>query len=114
MPWKSDAQRRWGNSQAGIKAMGKSAVEEFNQASKGEKMGHIKQTHKPGIKSLPLAGINAGLEEKMGFTHKPGNQDFMPYGINTSEIGSKTDHGHKIVVVGKKKVSMGDHHRLMK
>ncbi len=38
MPWKSDKQRRWGNSPAGIKALGKSGVAEWNNASKGMKL----------------------------------------------------------------------------
>jgi hypothetical protein len=37
-PYRSDAQRRWGNSPTGRKAMGKKAVEEFNDASKGKKL----------------------------------------------------------------------------
>lgn len=36
MPWKSDAQRRWGNSPSGQEALGKAGVNEFNQASKGK------------------------------------------------------------------------------
>lgn len=35
MPWSSDKQRRWGNSPAGIVAMGQAKVNEFNAASKG-------------------------------------------------------------------------------
>ena len=35
MPWVSDAQRRWGNSPAGIQAMGAAKVAEFNAATKG-------------------------------------------------------------------------------
>jgi len=35
MPWKTDKQRRWGNSPSGIKAMGHEKVYEFNEASKG-------------------------------------------------------------------------------
>ena len=35
MPWKSERQRRWGNSPAGVKVMGKASVNEFNKASKG-------------------------------------------------------------------------------
>lgn len=39
MPWKSQAQRKWGNSPAGIKALGgKKAVEEWNNATKGKKL----------------------------------------------------------------------------
>jgi hypothetical protein len=38
MPWKSDAQRRWGNSPAGHKALGDSGVDEWNSASKGKKL----------------------------------------------------------------------------
>lgn len=36
MPWKSDAQRRWGHSPAGIKALGKKGVKEWDRASKSE------------------------------------------------------------------------------
>lgn len=36
MPWKSDQQRKWGNSPAGVAAMGKDKVAEFNAASKGK------------------------------------------------------------------------------
>lgn len=38
MPWDSERQRRWGNSSAGIKAMGQAKVDEFNRASKGMKL----------------------------------------------------------------------------
>ena len=39
MPWKSKAQRRWGNSPAGIKALGgKKAVEEWNKSTGGKKL----------------------------------------------------------------------------
>jgi hypothetical protein len=33
MPWASKKQAAWGNSPAGIKAMGKAKVEEFNKAT---------------------------------------------------------------------------------
>ena len=36
MPWKSAAQRRWGNSPAGHKALGDAGVAEWNAASKGQ------------------------------------------------------------------------------
>jgi hypothetical protein len=38
MPWKSRQQEKWGNSPAGKKAMGQSAVNEFNSASRGAKL----------------------------------------------------------------------------
>lgn len=38
MPYKSDSQRRWANSDAGKKAMGPAKVKEFNEASKGKKL----------------------------------------------------------------------------
>ena len=39
MPWKSQTQRKWGNSPAGIKALGgKKNVEEWNKATKGKKL----------------------------------------------------------------------------
>jgi hypothetical protein len=37
-PWVSDKQRKWGNSKAGLKALGKAGVAEFNSASKGKKL----------------------------------------------------------------------------
>jgi hypothetical protein len=46
MPWKSDAQRRWGNSPAGHKALGDAGVKEWNAASKGEKVpSRIEHVH---------------------------------------------------------------------
>ena len=47
--WRSKKQQRWGNSPAGIKAMGQAKVNEFNQASEGVKLPvrmHVKHTHK--------------------------------------------------------------------
>jgi hypothetical protein len=38
MPWTSDKQRKWGNSPAGIAALGQAKVDEFNAASKGLKL----------------------------------------------------------------------------
>ena len=39
MPWKSEAQRRWGNSPAGIKTLGgKKNVAEWNAATKGKSL----------------------------------------------------------------------------
>lgn len=39
MPWKSEAQRKWGNSPAGIRALGgKKAVEEWNKSTKGKRL----------------------------------------------------------------------------
>lgn len=39
MPWKSEAQRKWGNSPAGIKALGgKKNVEEWNKATGDKKL----------------------------------------------------------------------------
>jgi hypothetical protein len=37
-PWASDSQRRWGNSKAGRKELGKKGVEEYNEKSKGKEM----------------------------------------------------------------------------
>ena len=39
MSWKSKAQERWGNSEAGEKALGgEKAVHEWNEATKGKKL----------------------------------------------------------------------------
>lgn len=38
MPWVSEKQRRWGNSPAGLKAIGPAGVKEFNKASKGKSL----------------------------------------------------------------------------
>ncbi len=38
MPWKSGAQRRWGNSPAGHKALGAKGVHEWNEATKGKNL----------------------------------------------------------------------------
>jgi len=37
-PFKSDSQRRWAHSKAGMKALGKEKVEEFDKKSKGKKL----------------------------------------------------------------------------
>ena len=42
MPWKSEAQRKWGNSPAGIKALGgKKNVAEWNKATAGKKLPKV-------------------------------------------------------------------------
>lgn len=43
MPWKSDAQRRWGHTAAGLKALGAEGVKEFDTASKGKKLPEKKR-----------------------------------------------------------------------
>ena len=40
--WLSEQQEKFGNSPAGIKAMGQAKVNEFNEASKGLKLPHKK------------------------------------------------------------------------
>lgn len=50
MPWKSDSQRRWGNSIAGRKALGKKGVEEYNEKSKGKKLPEKVKKKKAGKK----------------------------------------------------------------
>ena len=37
-PWESEAQRRWGNSPSGKKALGAAGVHEWNEATKGKKL----------------------------------------------------------------------------
>ena len=50
MPWKSDAQRRWGHSPSGEKAIGKDSVHEWDEAGKEmpEKvgLGHARKREK--------------------------------------------------------------------
>ena len=42
MPWKSEAQRKWGNSPAGIRALGgKKNVAEWNAATKGKNLPKV-------------------------------------------------------------------------
>lgn len=42
MPWKSQAQKKWGNSPAGIKALGgKEAVKEWNKATGNKKLPKV-------------------------------------------------------------------------
>ncbi len=38
MPYKSDAQRRWAHSKAGMKALGAANVHEYDEASKGKEL----------------------------------------------------------------------------
>ncbi len=58
MPWVSEAQRRWGNSPAGHKALGDAGVDEWNQASKG--------------KDLPMKSEHVDLGKKGSFSVKKG------------------------------------------
>ena len=37
-PWKSESQRKWGNSPSGKKALGESGVAHWNAATKGKKL----------------------------------------------------------------------------
>lgn len=56
MPYKSDAQRRWAHSEAGVKALGPGKVKEFDEASKGmdlpervkKKLGAMKREAQKG------------------------------------------------------------------
>lgn len=44
MPYKSDAQRKWAHTPAGVKAFGgKKAVKEWDEASKGKKLPEHKK-----------------------------------------------------------------------
>lgn len=38
MPYKSDQQRKWAHTKAGIKALGAAKVKEFDKATKGKKL----------------------------------------------------------------------------
>src|SRR5574337_23141 len=89
MPWKSDAQRRWGNSPSGVAAMGQAKVDEFNAASKGmdvpERVGprptqfghanHAKHMHAgvaAAIKSSKTpAHLKPHLQKRMDAMGKP-------------------------------------------
>ena len=46
MPFVSEAQRRWGNSSAGRKALGKKGVKEWNEATKGKDLPERKSKFK--------------------------------------------------------------------
>lgn len=54
MPWKSKKQMAWGNSPAGVKALGTAGVKEWNAATKGKKLRIT-----PGKKraARPLRGV---------------------------------------------------------
>jgi hypothetical protein len=51
MPWKSDKQRRWGNSPAGHQALGDAGVAEWNSATKGKKLPSVIDKAKKRSKS---------------------------------------------------------------
>jgi hypothetical protein len=55
MPFVSDAQRQWGNSPSGHKALGDAGVKEWNSATKGkdlpEKVGNKKKFTMPSRKT---------------------------------------------------------------
>lgn len=58
MPYKSDAQRRWAHTPAGIKALGGSSkVAEWDSASKGMKLPERKK--KPGRAASAIAAYKA-------------------------------------------------------
>lgn len=52
MPWKSQAQKRWGNSPSGQKALGKAGVAEWNAATKGKKLPRKVSKKHRGITDL--------------------------------------------------------------
>ena len=56
MPWQSEAQRRWGNSPAGHKALGDSGVDEWNGATKGKKLPERKHK-KPSLEHRVKRGM---------------------------------------------------------
>lgn len=53
MPYKSQRQERWAHTQAGIKALGKAKVAEFDAASKGMKLPEVsrKKANSVGAKA---------------------------------------------------------------
>lgn len=69
MPWVSAAQRRWGNSPAGHKALGDAGVSEWNAASKGSdppERAAVK-THKVDLGSKGNFSVKKGaLHEDLG------------------------------------------------
>ena len=61
MPWVSDAQRRWGNSPSGIKAMGQAKVNEFNKATEGKKL--VKRKKKGGSYDSKAVAIAKSMKK---------------------------------------------------
>lgn len=53
MPWKSASQQKWGNSPAGVKALGAAGVKEWNAATRGKKLPKRK-TKQPSVKLSSL------------------------------------------------------------
>lgn len=60
-PWATARQRRWGNSTAGIAAMGSAKVHEFNEASKGMKLPASAARH---AAARLVRGPSAGREKR--------------------------------------------------
>lgn len=56
MPWKSDAQRRWGNSPAGHKALGDAGVHEWNESTKGKSIPEKVKSYKDGTDYVSETG----------------------------------------------------------
>jgi len=69
MPWVSDAQRRWGNSPAGRRALGASGVKEWNRATKGRKLPE-RVKHKKVSVSLPDGHKPKSIKVKVKFKKK--------------------------------------------
>ncbi len=69
MPWKSDAQRRWGNSPAGHAALGDAGVAEWNSASKGQ---HVPEHVKSYANGGPVVANKGYLSKDADFAHGGG------------------------------------------
>lgn len=70
MPWVSAAQRRWGNSSAGHRALGDAGVAEWNAASKGEH-NLPEHSHMAGYEKKKVdLGEKGSFEVKHGALHR--------------------------------------------
>ena len=77
MPWKSNQQRKWGNS-VGVKVLGKQVIHEFNESSKGAKLPQV------------ASGMQTAVES-----------------LHNAQIVGKTKHGHQVHQWHKGKMDMG-------
>lgn len=64
MPFKSKAQERWGNSEAGKKALGVEGVKEWDEATKGKKL-----PAKVGAAPIKVWGMDVKRPAMKGIKH---------------------------------------------
>lgn len=104
MPWVSAAQRRWGNSPAGHKALGDAGVNEWNAASKGQ----------DPPERVGMANKEVNLGKKGSFKVKEGSLHDMLHIPRNEKIGEarmeKAEHSSSPLLRRKARSGIGLSH----